>query len=108
MRYYVDAGILTLQAALFDHMNSVEVEIDVAPIVADHPRQRCLATLPRSVDQDRGCVFQRVCEAWLAKNAPNEYHAVDEIRQPPAWLGERATYRPAALPAPQETPVKAR
>ena len=25
MRYYVDAGILTLQAALFDHMNSEDL-----------------------------------------------------------------------------------
>jgi len=65
MRYYVDAGILTLQAALFDHMNSEDLRKlgaltkqklptrkgDLAAVILQHLEGDRLQTVWRTLDE---------------------------------------------------------
>jgi tetratricopeptide (TPR) repeat protein len=39
----------------------------------------------------------RSCERWLSKNYATEYHAVDELRASPSWIGVRVEGQPATL-----------
>ena len=70
MRYYVDAGILTLQAALFDHMNSEDLRKlgaltkqkpptrkgDLAAVILQHLEGDRLQTVWRTLDEPtRSC-----------------------------------------------------
>ena len=105
MRYYVDAGILTLQAALFDHMNSEDLRKlgaltkqklptrkgDLAAVILQHLEGDRLQTVWRTLDE-----LQRAAVAEVV-HSEGTYFRADRFRakygSDPVWeSGEENRY----------------